>query len=148
MKNQIIMNCQGHCPFCGKQNLEYSKEFLNNDNIVFPWKCEDCGASGREVYYLDFLYHENCEKDDEFIAYADEDKDMYDPCDNCNRPCCYGCEHAENVAKREHQEQLAKSAHRASELVHWLSYQTETTPSEKAELKRMTAFLENLRDRI
>lgn len=66
----IIMNRQGYCPFCGKPSLEYSKEFFHNDNIVFPWKCEECGASGREVCRLDFLYHENCEKDGEFIAYS------------------------------------------------------------------------------
>ena len=69
-----MLNLAGHCPFCGKQNLEYSKEFLHNANLIFPWKCKDCGASGREVYYLDFVYHENCEKDDEFIAYSDEEE--------------------------------------------------------------------------
>ena len=67
-----LVNIQGVCPFCGQSNLEYSKHFLHNGNIVFPWKCE-CGAEGREVYYLDFLYHENCEKDGKFIAYADEE---------------------------------------------------------------------------
>lgn len=70
-------------------------------------------------------------------------------CDNCNKPCCYGCAYAEELSQRlEHQEQIVKSAHRASELVHWLSYQPEMSQSEKTELKRMNAFLENLRDRI
>ena len=75
---------------------------------------------------------------------------MIDPCDNCNKPCCYGCEHADNDESitRERQEQLSKAAHRAMELTHWLSYQPEMSQSEKRELERMTAFLENLRDRI
>ena len=74
---------------------------------------------------------------------------MTDPCDNCNKPCCYGCAVIEEEAARiEHQEELSKAAHRASELTHWLSYQAEMSQSEKHELKRMTAFLENLRDRI
>lgn len=73
---------------------------------------------------------------------------MIDPCDNCNKNCCYECEHAESVEQRERREQLAKAAHRASELTHWLSYQPEMSDSEKRELERMTTFLENLRDRI
>jgi hypothetical protein len=72
-----------------------------------------------------------------------------DKCDNCNKPTCYGCAYADELSQRiEHQEQLCKAAHRASELVHWLSYQCEMSQSEKAELKRMNTFLENLRDRI
>ena len=74
---------------------------------------------------------------------------MYDPCDNCNKPCCYGCSYADELsAQREHKERLVTYAHRASDLVHWLSYQAEVSVSEKRELERMTAFLENLRDRI
>ena len=72
-----------------------------------------------------------------------------DKCDNCNKPYCYNCSYADELsAKREHQEQMHKAAHRASELVHWLSYQPEMSHSEKAELERINAFLENLRDRI
>lgn len=62
MVNNGAMHLPNVCPFCGKaNNFEYSKEYLHNDTIVFPWKC-DCGASGREVYYLDFVRHENLEK--------------------------------------------------------------------------------------
>ena len=72
-----------------------------------------------------------------------------DKCDNCNKPYCYGCSYADELsAKREHQEQLVQAAHRASELVHWLSYQPEMSQSEKHKLERMNVFLENLRDRI
>ena len=74
---------------------------------------------------------------------------MFDPCDHCNKPCCFGCAViAEEAAKIERKEQLSKAAHRAMELTHWLSYQHEMSQSEKRELERMTAFLENLRDRI
>lgn len=72
-----------------------------------------------------------------------------DKCDNCNKPCCYGCSYADELSvKQERQEQLVKSAHRASELVHWLSYQPEMSQSEVWELERINTFLENLRDRI
>ena len=74
---------------------------------------------------------------------------MIDPCDNCNKPCCYGCTEAKDeIAQRERQEQLSQAAHRASELVWWLSYQPEVSDSEKAQLERMNAFLESLRDRF
>ena len=74
---------------------------------------------------------------------------MSDHCDNCNKPCCYGCAYAEELsAKLEHQEQMHDVAHRASELVHWLSYQSDLSVGERRELARMNVFLENLRDRI
>ena len=75
---------------------------------------------------------------------------MIDPCDNCNKPCCYGCEHAETEAteEQEHKKSLVDNIHQAEQIVWWLSYQTEVTDSERAELKRMSAFLENLRERI
>jgi hypothetical protein len=53
-----MKHIQGQCPIYEQCGLEYSKEFFHNDTVVFPWKC-DCGASGREVYYLSFMYHEN-----------------------------------------------------------------------------------------
>ena len=74
---------------------------------------------------------------------------MSDPCDRCTNNYCYKCPHAETdeVITRERQEQLSKAAHRASELTHWLSYQPELSDSECRALERMTAFLENLRDK-
>ena len=73
---------------------------------------------------------------------------MSDPCDNCNRPCCYGCEHADNEETEEHKASLILNIHQAGQIVWWLSYQPEMSDSEKRELERMTTFLENLRDRI
>ena len=78
---------------------------------------------------------------------------MIDPCDNCNKPCCYGCEHADNEETEEHiakerKEYLTKEIHQASQIVWWLSYQPEMSESEQKQLERMNAFLENLRDRV
>ena len=75
---------------------------------------------------------------------------MIDPCDNCNKPCCYGCEHAETdeAIAEERKEHLTYQIHLAEQIVYWLSYQPEMSDSECRELKRMTAFLENLRDRL
>lgn len=77
---------------------------------------------------------------------------MSDPCDNCNMPCCFGCEYAETddnePMTKERREYLVGKIHNASEIVNWLSYQSEISDSEQAQLERMTAFLENLRNRI
>lgn len=69
-----LVNAPDMCPFCGQCGLTYSDHFFYNDNIIFPWECE-CGAKGREVYYLDFLHHENCVKDGKFIAYTNEEEE-------------------------------------------------------------------------
>jgi hypothetical protein len=48
-------------------------------------------------------------------------------------------------ARKKH---LAHQIHQAEQIVWWLSYQPEMSYDEKAQLERMTAFLENLRDRL
>ena len=81
---------------------------------------------------------------------------MYDPCDNCNKPCCYGCPHAdtneeptaEEIRSPERTEYLTSQIHQAEQIVWWLSYQPEMSDSEKRELERMSEFLKVLRNRI
>ena len=78
---------------------------------------------------------------------------MIDPCDNCNKPCCYGCEHADHEETEEHiaekhKKYLVDNIHQAEQIVWWLSYQTEMTDSESATLVRMRDFLMNLRERL
>lgn len=74
---------------------------------------------------------------------------MYDPCDNCNKPCCYGCQYADNDAiAEERKKEILDNAHKAEQIVWWLSYQGEMTESEQRELVRMTNFLRTLRERM
>ena len=82
---------------------------------------------------------------------------MIDPCDNCNKPLCYGCIYADceaaeeqliYIKQKERKDYLTNQIHQASQIIWWLSYQPEMSDSEHKELERMTAFLENLRDRI
>lgn len=79
---------------------------------------------------------------------------MNDPCDNCNKPCCYGCIYAdcepaeEQVINNQRKEYLVNQIHQAFQLVWWLSYQAEMSDSECQQLKRMSNFLEDLRERI
>lgn len=39
--------------------------------------------------------------EDVIADYLHEDDEQYDPCDNCNKPCCYGCPYAENEEENE-----------------------------------------------
>ena len=78
---------------------------------------------------------------------------MFDPCDNCNKPCCYGCEHAESEeveehATKSHKEYLADRIHKAEQIIHWLSYQPEVSDGESYLFRRTSAYLQNLRNRI
>ena len=81
---------------------------------------------------------------------------MYDPCDNCNKPCCYGCPHAdtneeptaEEIRSPERTAYLTHQIHQAEQIVWWLSYQPEMSDNEHKRLELMSEFLKDLRSRI
>lgn len=81
---------------------------------------------------------------------------MYDPCDNCNKPCCFDCSYAdtneeptaEEIRSPERTEYLASKIHLVSQVVYWLSYQPEISNHEEKELLDMCDLLDNLRRRI
>ena len=47
-------NCQGICPFCDKENLDYKAIVLQDDFVYFPFTCNDCGTECREYYALQY----------------------------------------------------------------------------------------------
>lgn len=73
---------------------------------------------------------------------------MRDECDYCFRPgilttdVCKSCE----VTKR--QKHLTQQIHQAEQIVWWLSYQSEMSGAERAKLKQMSYFLQDLRKQI
>ena len=81
---------------------------------------------------------------------------MYDPCDNCNKPCCYGCPHAdtneeptaEEIRSPERTAYLIDKIKQVDEMIYWLSYQPEILNHEEEELLDTVDFLDNLRRRI
>ena len=81
---------------------------------------------------------------------------MYDPCDNCNKPCCFGCLYAdtneeptaEEIRSPERINDLTEQIHLAEQIVYWLSYQPEVSNREEKELLDMSDLLDNLRRRI
>ena len=49
----------GKCPKCGKSyTLDYDPIELDGDSVYYPWTCADCGATGKEVYNLEFVSQE------------------------------------------------------------------------------------------
>ena len=53
---------EGQCPKCKNWNLDYDEMEIEGNSIYYPWTCEDCGASGKEWYNLEFSEQELDEK--------------------------------------------------------------------------------------
>lgn len=49
---------EGQCPKCGNYNLDYGVVEFSDNAIYYPWTCEDCGATGKEWYDLEFSEQE------------------------------------------------------------------------------------------
>lgn len=48
---------QGSCPCCQSDNLAYSAVEHSEDNLYYPWECQDCGSNGKEWYSVEFTGH-------------------------------------------------------------------------------------------
>ena len=57
MKKKYIDE-QGVCPFCHKSNLAYGTAEFEDDMLMFPWECNNCGKTGEEWYDLKFIGHD------------------------------------------------------------------------------------------
>ena len=49
---------EGQCPKCKNWNLDYNEMEIEGNSIYYPWTCEDCSASGKEWYSLEFSEQE------------------------------------------------------------------------------------------
>lgn len=49
---------EGQCPKCENYNLNYGSIKIDGNSIYYPWTCEDCGATGKEWYDLEFSEQE------------------------------------------------------------------------------------------
>ena len=71
---KVKSNNEGHCPFCGENNLECEAVGFEGEMCYFPWKCLTCKHEGEEWYSLEFIGHNvidengnNIELDDSMI---------------------------------------------------------------------------------
>ena len=47
----------GACPNCGSNNLSYNSRETYDDDVEYPYQCDDCDFVGGEVYALVFVGH-------------------------------------------------------------------------------------------
>ena len=47
---------QGVCPKCESENLTWDSAEIDNE-VRYPYTCEDCEFEGIEIYALNFLGH-------------------------------------------------------------------------------------------
>ena len=61
VKNSVAI---GRCPRCISENVVYDKEFVDDDLLIFPGRCLDCGCQFKERYFLDYLDTEYTDTED------------------------------------------------------------------------------------
>lgn len=55
----------GACPKCKSINVTYGKEYVDDEEVIFPGKCMDCGCSFNERYYMDYIQTDAIEEDND-----------------------------------------------------------------------------------
>ena len=56
----------GICPLCGSDNISYEEiEIDGGDGVFYPATCDDCGATFKECYNLEFDEHIDIEESEE-----------------------------------------------------------------------------------
>ena len=50
----VTEQCQGDCPHCGSNNLDYRDLEIQDDYAWYPFDCQDCKAVGSEGYNLKY----------------------------------------------------------------------------------------------
>lgn len=50
----------GVCAHCGSDRLLYSDPIIE-DELIYPYECEDCHATGKEYYDILFSFNETNE---------------------------------------------------------------------------------------
>lgn len=60
MEKHFKSNKQGICPVCDCQGtLEYGEPVFDDYGLYFPWECLNCNSTGREMYSMEFDWHED-----------------------------------------------------------------------------------------
>lgn len=50
-------NCEGFCPVCHSDDVDYEGIELFDGMVYFPYVCKNCGTPGEEWYDLEFTGH-------------------------------------------------------------------------------------------
>lgn len=52
IKSEYVM---GQCPKCKSLDVTYGKEELQDEVLIFPGECKNCGCTFEEKYLLNYL---------------------------------------------------------------------------------------------
>lgn len=52
---EIIKKCQGYCPVCGSEDLEWGSTEISGTDLGYEFTCNDCGSEGTEWYELTYI---------------------------------------------------------------------------------------------
>lgn len=57
MENELQDDNQeeGCCPKCGEHHLIYGSSVPVDDDLYYPFTCDDCGHQGKEWYSLQYV---------------------------------------------------------------------------------------------
>lgn len=44
----------GVCPCCGNEDIEYTENSIDGDELTFFFVCSKCGGAGSEIYKLEY----------------------------------------------------------------------------------------------
>lgn len=55
---QQLGHAEGTCPKCKGLNINYDKERVEDDYLLIPGTCADCGTKIVERFYLDYVQTE------------------------------------------------------------------------------------------
>ena len=83
---------QGRCPVCDGDRLTYGKISSDDIGIYYPWTCDDCGASGKESYSVEFCSHRDVIKTDKSSTIEmSVDKKTNAMLNRIGNACCKDC---------------------------------------------------------
>jgi len=51
---QIEKECEGLCPLCNSDNLEFDTSNIGIDYLTYPYTCKDCHNTGTEYFKITY----------------------------------------------------------------------------------------------
>ena len=50
-----VIEKSGHCANCESSNIEYLTSDIDNEQVLYDYKCLDCNNTGIEYYALNYI---------------------------------------------------------------------------------------------
>lgn len=63
----VKSNDAGRCPVCNGETLSYESKECDGEFVYYRWRCDECGAEGKEYYRLEFAGHNLIVDEEEIV---------------------------------------------------------------------------------